>query len=40
VIGKWEVLLLALKLLQKCFFIIFMKESGIKSSGVRKSGGG
>ena len=38
--GKWVDQLQELKLLQKCFFIIFMKEYGTKLSGAKENGGG
>ena len=38
--GKWVDQLQELKLLQKYFFITFMKEYGIRLNGVKENGGG
>jgi hypothetical protein len=40
--GDWKMggSIAGIEVITKMFFIIFMKESGIKLSGVRKNGGG
>ena len=38
--GKWVDQLQELKLLQKYFFITFMKEYGIRLNGAKENGGG